>query len=73
MRIRLKVQDDALGNGSGRVSVGQQMITVGELQSTLGLSKSYAYKLTTRLESEGKLCDMGYRYRKLFVKGEGGP
>lgn len=39
------------------------------LQTTLHLSKSMTYRLLRSLESEGKLRNVGSRYRKMYVKG----
>lgn len=44
------------------------VITVKDLRDALQLSNSYAYKLITQLEKEGKLRNVGSRYRKLFVR-----
>ena len=46
------------------------IITVADLRQKLGLSQSYAYQLSARLEAEGKLRSVGTRYRKLYTKGK---
>ena len=47
------------------------VITVVDLCNRLHLSRSYAYNLANKLEKSGKLKDVGSRYRKLYVKGDG--
>lgn len=44
-------------------------IFVGDLQAELHLSRPVAYRLARRLEAEGKLENVGSRYRKMFVRG----
>lgn len=46
------------------------IITVADLRQKLGLSQSYAYQLSARLEAEGKLRSVGTRYRKLYTRGK---
>lgn len=49
----------------------KSVITVSDLCNRLHLSRSYAYNLANKLEKSGKLKDVGSRYRKLYVKGDG--
>ncbi|MFC2457558.1 MAG: DNA-binding domain-containing protein [Prevotella intermedia] len=45
-------------------------ITVADLRDYLNLSSANAYRIAARLEAEGKLRDVGSRYRKAYVRGE---
>ena len=45
-------------------------ITVADLRDYLNLSSANAYRIAARLEQEGKLRDVGARYRKAYVRGE---
>ena len=45
-------------------------ITVADLRDYLNLSSANAYRIAARLEAEGKLRDVGSRYRKTYVRGE---
>ena len=46
------------------------VITVSDLRQHLRLSRSYAYILANRLTEEGKLREVGRRYRKLYERGK---
>ncbi|MCR5078111.1 MAG: HU family DNA-binding protein [Prevotella sp.] len=46
------------------------VITVNDLCRQMPLSRSYAYKLVKQLEENGKLRNIGTRYRKLYIKGK---
>lgn len=41
-------------------------IFVGDLQAELHLSRPVAYRLARRLEAEGRLENVGTRYRKMY-------
>ena len=45
-------------------------ITVTDLRDYLNLSSANAYRIAARLEAEGKLRDVGSRYRKAYVRGK---
>mgnify|MGYP001675839758 CR=1 FL=1 len=45
-------------------------ITVADLRDYLNLSSANAYRIAARLEAEGKLRDVGSRYRKAYVRGK---
>lgn len=52
-----------------RLFAAADYIFANDLQTALHLSKSMTYRLLRSLESEGKLRNVGSRYRKMFVKG----
>ncbi len=52
-----------------RLFADSSCIIVNDLRAELRISGSMAYRLATRLEKEGKLCNIGTRYRKMFVRG----
>ncbi len=45
-------------------------ITVDDLRRHLGLSTTNAYRIADRLNTEGRLHNIGSRYRKLYERGE---
>ena len=52
-----------------RLFAAADYIFANDLQTALHLSKSMTYRLLRSLESEGKLRNVGSRYRKMYVKG----
>lgn len=46
------------------------VITVADLRDQLYLSPANAYRVAARLETEGKLCNINTRYRKLYTRGQ---
>lgn len=60
--------DEVLYAGVERLCADKPVFTVGDLRSHLHLSRSYAYRLASRLEAEGLIRNVGTARRKLFCK-----
>ena len=52
-----------------RLFAAADYLFANDLQTALHISKSMTYRLLRSLESDGKLRNVGSRYRKMFVKG----
>ena len=64
--------DEEIAAALAHLFAESPLILVSDLQSALHISRPMAYRLSRRLESDGKLRNVGSRYRKMFVKGEKG-
>lgn len=62
--------DEEIAAALAHLFAESPLILVSDLQSALHISRPMAYRLSRRLESDGKLRNVGSRYRKMFVKGE---
>lgn len=51
-----------------RLFAASQVILVGDLRSELRLSSTLAYRLAAKLEAEGRIENIGSKYRKMLVK-----